>query len=50
MQAMVTQATLQWPAASKLRTTGTLGAHSEHMGFLLADMQSLARQHPGATW
>jgi ring-1,2-phenylacetyl-CoA epoxidase subunit PaaC len=50
MQAMVTQATLQWPAASKLRTTGTLGAHSEHMGFLLAEMQSLARQHPGATW
>lgn len=31
-------------------TAGKLGEHSEHMGFLLADMQSLARQHPGATW
>ncbi len=29
---------------------GKLGVHSEHMGFLLAEMQSLARTHPQAVW
>lgn len=31
-------------------STGKQGEHSEHMGYLLAEMQSLARQHPGASW
>ena len=26
------------------------GWHTEHLGYLLAEMQSLARAHPGATW
>jgi len=26
------------------------GWHTEHLGYLLADMQSLARAHPGAKW
>lgn len=30
--------------------TGKQGLHSEHLGFVLADMQSLARAHPQATW
>jgi ring-1,2-phenylacetyl-CoA epoxidase subunit PaaC len=29
---------------------GTTGRHTEHLGHLLAEMQSLARAHPGATW
>lgn len=29
---------------------GRDGRHSEHLGFLLAEMQWLARRHPGATW
>jgi len=29
---------------------GKHNRHSEHLGFLLAEMQVLARQHPGATW
>jgi ring-1,2-phenylacetyl-CoA epoxidase subunit PaaC len=29
---------------------GHVGVHSEHLGFLLADMQSLARAHPQAVW
>lgn len=29
---------------------GSRGRHSEHMGYLLAEMQSLARAHPGARW
>ena len=29
---------------------GHVGAHSEHLGFLLAEMQSLARAHPQGVW
>jgi ring-1,2-phenylacetyl-CoA epoxidase subunit PaaC len=29
---------------------GRQGLHTEHLGHVLAEMQSLARQHPGATW
>ena len=29
---------------------GHMGVHSEHLGFLLAEMQSLARAHPSAVW
>jgi ring-1,2-phenylacetyl-CoA epoxidase subunit PaaC len=30
--------------------SGRQGLHTEHLGHALAVMQSLARQHPGATW
>ena len=43
-------ATLVMPAPVEHVSTGKRGEHSEHMGFLLAEMQSLARQHPGASW
>lgn len=29
---------------------GRKGEHSEHLGFMLAEMQVLARKHPGASW
>ena len=29
---------------------GHVGVHSEHLSYLLGEMQSLARAHPGATW
>ena len=47
---VLARATLVRPRASEFRSTGKLGSHSEHLGFLLAEMQSLARQHPGASW
>jgi ring-1,2-phenylacetyl-CoA epoxidase subunit PaaC len=50
VDAMLEQATLARPADVPFVSTGKLGVHSEHMGFLLAEMQTLARQHPGATW
>ena len=50
VRATLEQATLTLPEAVKHVTTGKHGEHSEHMGFVLAEMQSLARQHPGATW
>ncbi|WP_153099196.1 1,2-phenylacetyl-CoA epoxidase subunit PaaC [Paraburkholderia hayleyella] len=31
-------------------TRGKHGEHSEHMRFVLAEMQSVTRQHPGAYW
>jgi ring-1,2-phenylacetyl-CoA epoxidase subunit PaaC len=48
--AAVSEATLILPAAAHHVTTGKHGEHSEHMGYLLAEMQYVARQHPGATW
>jgi ring-1,2-phenylacetyl-CoA epoxidase subunit PaaC len=44
------QATLTRPAAGGFVSTGKLGVHSEHLGFVLAEMQSLARVHPEAVW
>lgn len=43
-------ATLARPPAGGHLTQGKNGLHSEHLGYLLGEMQSLARQHPGATW
>ncbi len=43
-------AALETPAATPFMSTGTLGRHSEHMGFILAEMQSLQRQYPGGRW
>lgn len=37
------------PAAADLGYART-GRFSEHRGYLVTEMQSLARQHPGATW
>jgi len=50
VQATLEEATLTLPPPVQHVTTGKRGEHSEHMGFLLGEMQSLARQHPGATW
>ena len=43
-------ATLARPTAAGFVPRGKEGLHSEHLGFLLAEMQGLARQHPGARW
>jgi ring-1,2-phenylacetyl-CoA epoxidase subunit PaaC len=44
------EATFAVPAASPFRSTGKLGRHSEHLGYLLAEMQSVHRRYPGASW
>ena len=31
-------------------TEGKVGLHSEHLSFLLGEMQGLARAHPNANW
>lgn len=50
LDATLEDATLQRPAPSAFVSTGKHGLHSEHMSYLLAEMQSLARAHPGAQW
>jgi ring-1,2-phenylacetyl-CoA epoxidase subunit PaaC len=45
-----TDARLVLPPATPFISTGTQGRHSEHMGFILAEMQSLQRQFPGGRW
>jgi ring-1,2-phenylacetyl-CoA epoxidase subunit PaaC len=47
---VVTEATLQMSPAAGHLTRGKEGLHSEHLSYLLAEMQSLAREHPGAVW
>jgi ring-1,2-phenylacetyl-CoA epoxidase subunit PaaC len=44
------EATLKRPADGGFVPTGKHSVHSEHLGFMLAEMQSLARAHPNATW
>lgn len=44
------EATLQRPPDLPYSWHGKRGQHSEHLGYLLAEMQSLHRAHPGASW
>lgn len=44
------RATLSAPTDPMQRPGGRRGFHTEHLGHLLATMQSVARAHPGASW
>jgi ring-1,2-phenylacetyl-CoA epoxidase subunit PaaC len=46
----LSEATLRRPPTAGKVTKGKLGNHSEHLEHLLAEMQSLARSLPHATW
>ena len=48
--AVFDEAGLAVPADSAFRSTGTQGVHSEHMGYILAEMQHLQRAYPGGVW
>lgn len=50
MRALADEATLRWPADSGFVSTGKRGLHGEHLGYLLGEMQALARAHPEAVW
>jgi ring-1,2-phenylacetyl-CoA epoxidase subunit PaaC len=47
---VVAEATLSLPEVSPALGGGRGGLHTEHLGYLLAEMQHLHRSHPGATW
>lgn len=48
--AVLQQGRLNAPADTPFVSTGSRGVHSEHMGFVLAEMQALQRQFPGGRW
>ena len=48
--AVLGEAGLAEPADRVFRSTGKLGRHSEHLGFLLAEMQHLQRSFEGGVW
>jgi len=50
MDSILSEAQLAVPAESTFMSTGKQGRHSEHMGFILTDMQYLQRAFPGGTW
>ena len=50
VQNALTEATLQMPSSDGFVTTGKHGVHSEHLSYLLDEMQSLARAHPEGVW
>jgi len=47
---VVGEATLALPKSSWMQQGGRSGRHSEHLGHLLSELQSMQRTFPGATW
>jgi len=47
---IVAEATLTLPSNNWMQQGGRIGHHSEHLGHLLSELQSLQRSFPGATW
>ena len=50
MDEVLGDAGVAWPSPRAFRSTGKVGVHSEHLGYLLAEMQHLQRAYPGGTW
>jgi len=48
--AVLAAAGLALPAERSFRSTGKVGRHSEHLGYMLAEMQHLQRTFPGGVW
>jgi ring-1,2-phenylacetyl-CoA epoxidase subunit PaaC len=50
VESVLKAATLTWPETAAAAGGGRQGLHTEQFGHLLAEMQYLARCHPGAQW
>ena len=50
VSAVLTEATLMRPQDGWMQTGGRQGRHTEHLGYILAELQFLQRAYPGATW
>jgi ring-1,2-phenylacetyl-CoA epoxidase subunit PaaC len=50
VDSIIEKATLNRPEDLPLAASGRAGLHTEHMGFLLAEMQSVQRAYPGLEW
>lgn len=47
---LLKEATLEVPESKYFHKGGKQGIHSEHMGYILADMQYMQRTYPGMKW
>ena len=47
---VLSMATLEMPGEQWMASGGKQGRHTEHLGFLLAEMQHMQRTYPGASW
>ncbi|WP_223946762.1 1,2-phenylacetyl-CoA epoxidase subunit PaaC [Arthrobacter sp. NtRootA1] len=47
---IMAEAELDIPAVPQALGGGRRGKHSEFLGYIIAEMQVLAREHPGASW
>jgi ring-1,2-phenylacetyl-CoA epoxidase subunit PaaC len=47
---VLTEATLTIPTGSWMQQGGKKGIHSEHLGYILAEMQFMQRAYPGMEW
>ncbi len=50
IDAVLAEATLVRPATAWMSSGGRRGHHTEHLGHMLAQMQSLHRAYPGVRW
>jgi ring-1,2-phenylacetyl-CoA epoxidase subunit PaaC len=50
MRALLAEAQLEVPATSPFRSSAKQGVHTEHMGYILAELQFLQRAYPGGAW
>lgn len=50
VSSVVNEATLTLPQNSWMQQGGRSGRHSEHLGHLLSELQSMQRTFPGQTW
>ncbi len=49
-KAVFEEATLPYPEKTFNQSGGKTGTHTEHLGYILAEMQYLQRTYPGAEW
>ena len=47
---VISEATLVVPEMNYFQSGGKYGRHTEHMGYLLADLQYMQRTFPNMTW
>lgn len=50
VSALLEEATLTIPESKYFQKGGKSGVHTEHLGYLLADMQYMQRAYPNMTW
>src|SRR5213083_3496174 len=50
LSGVVSEATLELPQTDWMQQGGRSGRHSEHLGHLLSELQSMQRTFPGQTW